>query len=225
MPAALPASAAEVLDALAAILEQESAALAPSAAMAEPDERPGAGEPTMVALRAGSAPAVSIPTLRHRAAAFHAAAEAAFPRGDVPESLRALLARFDGSVQRLQSLEDDRRGVLIELTERERRHQRERDDLLTELRQIRVEHEGLVGKLRALEGRRDAVQANLDAIDQHTRGAAHGLQRRAVSVGAEIADELAAIDEDGDEAKGLLRSHPVAHGLLLALERPSSAPG
>nr|MBK7070123.1 hypothetical protein [Deltaproteobacteria bacterium] len=43
--------------------------------------------------------------------------------------------------------------MMIELTERERRHQRERDELLGELRQILVEHEGVASRAQALETR------------------------------------------------------------------------
>ena len=71
---------------------------------------------------------------------------------EMPEAMRELLQRFQSNVERLRSLEEDRRGMMIELTERDRRHQRERDGLLSELRQILVEHEGVLGP-RAGDGR------------------------------------------------------------------------
>ncbi|MDB4929910.1 MAG: serine/threonine protein kinase, partial [Myxococcaceae bacterium] len=165
-PAERPPSAADVLDALAGILELESTAAAPAGAptSAPPAERGGAGETTLLSIERDSLPAaVSIPTLRHQVATFHAAAEAAFPSGDMPETMRDLLRRFNANVDRLRALEDDRRGLIVELTERDRRHQRERDELLGELRQIMVEHEGVAAKLAGLEHRereakRDEVQ-------------------------------------------------------------------
>jgi len=157
-PAERPRSAAEVLEALAGILERESTAMAPSGrpsetAAAPSRERDGASEPTLPGLRKSVPSSVSIPTLRQRVATFQAAAEAAFPRGEMPEAMRDQLRRFHASVERLRALEEDRRGMMIELTERERRHQRERDELLGELRQILVEHEGVESRARALEGR------------------------------------------------------------------------
>jgi serine/threonine-protein kinase len=300
-PAERPPSAADVLDTLASVLEMESTAMAPSGAptSAPPSERGGPGETTLLSIERDSLPAaVSIPTLRHQVATFHAAAEAAFPAGDMPETMRDLLQRFNGHVDRLRALEDDRRGLIVELTERDRRHQRERDELLAELRQILVEHEGVAAKLAglehrereakrdevqvlqelslawdtvgpvpsnprainveramqletlgavasqwravravldgvasgrvaqqraasALEERRDAVQATLDALENATQGTAHRLQLRAVTVGAEIAKILAEIDGESDAAKAMLRVHPVARGLLLGLESPA----
>ncbi len=164
-PAARPASAAEVLEVLASILEQESTAMAPAARpTAAPIEREGAGETTLMALKRSVAPSsVSIPTLRQQVATFHAAAEAAFSKTEMPEAMRELLQRYSASVERLRSLEEDRRGMMIELTERDRRHQREREELLSELRQILVEHEGLTSRAQAMEARereakRDEVQ-------------------------------------------------------------------
>jgi tRNA A-37 threonylcarbamoyl transferase component Bud32 len=164
-PTERPPSAADVLDALASILERESTALAPAGAptSAPPAER-GGGETTLLALERDSLPAaLSIPTLRHQVATFHAAAEAAYPAGDMPGAMRDLLQRFNANVDRLRALEDDRRGLMVELNERDRRHQRERDELLGELRQIMVEHEGVAAKLAGLEHRereakRDEVQ-------------------------------------------------------------------
>ena len=157
-PADRPASATEVLDALAAILEQESATLAPAGAAARAyGERGGAGEITLVALRS-EAPASAVPTLRSRAATFHAAAEAAFPDGAMPDAMRDLLRRFEATVERLRALEDDRRGMLHELGERERRHQRERDELLGELRQVAADREATAGRVEALEARERAAR-------------------------------------------------------------------
>jgi serine/threonine protein kinase len=302
LPAERPGSAMEVVGALARILEAENTAMAPAARTSPPPfaERGGAGETTLLALQRDSvAPAVSIPTLRHQVATFHAAAEAAFPTGDMPEPMRDLLQRFNANVDRVRALEDDRRGIMVELTERDRRHQRERDDLMGELRLILVEHEGLAARaqglearereakrdevqvlqqlalawdtigpvpsnpraitleraeqlealgalagrwravrgvldgaaaggsaqqqaLRSLEQRRDAVQATLDALESESQVTAHRLQRRAVTVGAEIATVLAAIDGESDAAKTMLRGHPVARGLLLVLERSAA---
>jgi eukaryotic-like serine/threonine-protein kinase len=302
LPAERPGSAMEVVGALARILEEENTVMAPAARTSPPPGRDGAGETTLMALQRDSvAPVVSMPTLRHHVATFHAAAEAAFPSGDMPEAMRELLRRFDANVDRVRALEEDRRGLLVELTERERRHQRERDEMLGELRQILVEHEGLQARLTALEARereakrdevqvlqelavawdavgpapsnpraitaeraaqlesvgalaarwlavravlegvaggraaqqrglsaleerRDAVQATLDAMENETQGTAHRIQRRAVTVGAEIAEVLAAIEGESEAAKGMLRPHPVARGLLLGLEAHPAGP-
>ena len=296
-PVERPRSAAEVLDALASILEQESTAMAPGGRPAAPvTERDGAGETTWMALKKSAPSSVSIPTLRQRVATFQAAAEAAFPRGDMPEAMRDQLRRFHANVERLRVLEEDRRGMMIELTERERRHQRERDELLGELRQILVEHEGVASRAqaletrereakrdeaelrrsltlawdsvgappgdtreitveravkleelgavasrwravrsvldgvgsgrtaqqrtaRALEERRDAVQATLDALESESQATSQRLQLRAVSVGEEIATILAALGEEGEAVRAMLRAHPVARGLLRGLEQ------
>jgi len=296
-PVERPRSAAEVLDALASILEQESTAMAPGGRPAAPvTERDGAGETTWMALKKSAPSSVSIPTLRQRVATFQAAAEAAFPRGDMPEAMRDQLRRFHANVERLRVLEEDRRGMMIELTERERRHQRERDELLGELRQILVEHEGVASRAQALETRereakrdeaelrrsltlawdsvgappgdtreitveravkleelgavasrwravrsvldgvgsgrtaqqrtasaleerRDAVQATLDALESESQATSQRLQLRAVSVGEEIATILAALGEEGDAVRAMLRAHPVASGLLRGLEQ------
>jgi len=296
-PAERPRSAAEVLDALAAILEQESTAMAPGGRpAATTPERDGAGETTLLGMRKSVPSSVSIPTLRQRVATFQAAAEAAFPRGEMPEAMREQLRRFHANVERLRVLEEDRRGMMIELTERERRHQRERDELLGELRQILVEHEGVASRAQALETRereakrdevellrslalawdsagappgdpgeitveravkleelgalasrwravrsvldgvgsgrtaqqrtasaleerRDAVQATLDALESESRATSQRLQLRAVSVGAEIATILAALGDEGDAVRAMLRAHPVASGLLRGLEQ------
>ncbi|MBK8696258.1 MAG: protein kinase [Deltaproteobacteria bacterium] len=296
-PVERPRSAAEVLDALASILEQESTAMAPGGRPAAPvTERDGAGETTWMALKKSAPSSVSIPTLRQRVATFQAAAEAAFPRGDMPEAMRDQLRRFHANVERLRVLEEDRRGMMIELTERERRHQRERDELLGELRQILVEHEGVASRAQALETRereakrdeaelrrslalawdsvgappgdpreitveravkleelgalasrwravrsvldgvgsgrtaqrrtasaleerRDAVQATLDALESESQATSQRLQLRAVSVGEEIATILAALGEEGEAVRAMLRAHPVARGLLRGLEQ------
>ena len=296
-PVERPRSAAEVLDALAGILEQESTAMAPGGRPSEnTPERDGAGETTWMALKKSAPSSVSIPTLRQRVATFQAAAEAAFPRGDMPEAMRDQLRRFHANVERLRVLEEDRRGMMIELTERERRHQRERDELLGELRQILVEHEGVASRAkaletrereakrdeaelrrslalawdsvgappgdtreitveravkleelgavasrwravrsvldgvgsgrtaqqrtaRALEERRDAVQATLDALESESQATSQRLQLRAVSVGEEIATILAALGEEGEAVRAMLRAHPVARGLLRGLEQ------
>jgi len=296
-PAERPRSAAEVLDALASILEQESTAMAPGGRPSEnTPERDGAGETTWMALKKSAPSSVSIPTLRQRVATFQSAAEAAFPRGDMPEAMRDQLRRFHANVERLRVLEEDRRGMMIELTERERRHQRERDELLGELRQILVEHEGVASRAQALETRereakrdeaelrrslalawdsvgappgdtreitveramkleelgavasrwravrsvldgvgsgrtaqqrtasaleerRDAVQATLDALESESQATSQRLQLRAVSVGEEIATILAALGEEGEAVRAMLRAHPVARGLLRGLEQ------
>ncbi len=296
-PVERPRSAAEVLDALAGILEQESTAMAPGGRPSEnTPERDGAGETTWMALKKSAPSSVSIPTLRQRVATFQAAAEAAFPRGDMPEAMRDQLRRFHANVERLRVLEEDRRGMMIELTERERRHQRERDELLGELRQILVEHEGVASRAQALETRereakrdeaelrrslalawdsvgappgdpreitveramkleelgalasrwravrsvldgvgsgrtaqqrtasaleerRDAVQATLDALESESQATSQRLQLRAVSVGEEIATILAALGEEGEAVRAMLRAHPVARGLLRGLEQ------
>ncbi len=296
-PVERPRSAAEVLDALASILEQESTAMAPGGRPSEnTPERDGAGETTWMALKKSAPSSVSIPTLRQRVATFQAAAEAAFPRGDMPEAMRDQLRRFHANVERLRVLEEDRRGMMIELTERERRHQRERDELLGELRQILVEHEGVASRAQALETRereakrdeaelrrslalawdsvgappgdtreitveravkleelgavasrwravrsvldgvgsgrtaqqrtasaleerRDAVQATLDALESESQATSQRLQLRAVSVGEEIATILAALGEEGEAVRAMLRAHPVARGLLRGLEQ------
>ncbi|TAK19212.1 MAG: serine/threonine protein kinase [Myxococcaceae bacterium] len=296
-PAERPRSAAEVLDALASILEQETTAMAPAGrpSVSTP-ERDGAEETTLPGLRKSVPSSVSIPTLRQRVATFQAAAEAAFPRGEMPEAMREQLRRFHANVERLRVLEEDRRGMMIELTERERRHQRERDELLGELRQILVEHEGVASRAQALETRereakrdeaevlrslalawdsagappgdpreitveravkleelgalasrwravrsvldgvgsgrtaqqrsasaleerRDAVQATLDALEGESQATSQRLQLRAVSVGAEIATILAALGDEGDAVRAMLRAHPVASGLLRGLEQ------
>lgn len=299
-PAERPSSAAEVLDALAAILEQESTAMAPGGRpSATTPERDGAGETTLPGLRRSVPSSVSIPTLRQRAATYQAAAEAAFPRGEMPEAMRDQLRRFHANVERLRVLEEDRRGMMIELTERERRHQRERDELLGELRQILVEHEGVSGRAQALETRerearrdeaellrslalawdaagappgdpgeitveravrleelgalasrwravrsvldgvgsgrtaqqrtvaaleerRDAVKATLDALECESQATSQRLQVRAVSAGEEIATILATLGEEGDAVRAMLRAHPVASGLLRGLEQHGS---
>jgi len=296
-PADRPRSAAEVLDALASILEQETTAMAPvGRPSATTPERDGADETTLPGLRKSVPSSVSIPTLRQRVATFQAAAEAAFPRGEMPEAMREQLRRFHANVERLRVLEEDRRGMMIELTERERRHQRERDELLGELRQILVEHEGVASRAQALETRereakrdevevlrslalawdsagappgdpreitveravkleelgalasrwravrsvldgvgsgrtaqqrsasaleerRDAVQATLDALEGESQATSQRLQLRAVSVGAEIATILAALGDEGDAVRAMLRAHPVASGLLRGLEQ------
>jgi len=296
-PVERPRSAAEVLDALASILEQESTAMAPGGRPSEnTPERDGAGETTWMALKKSAPSSVSIPTLRQRVATFQSAAEAAFPRGDMPEAMRDQLRRFHANVERLRVLEEDRRGMMIELTERERRHQRERDELLGELRQILVEHEGVASRAQALETRereakrdeaelrrslalawdsvgappgdtreitveramkleelgavasrwravrsvldgvgsgrtaqqrtasaleerRDAVQATLDALESESQATSQRLQLRAVSVGEEIATILAALGEEGEAVRAMLRAHPVARGLLRGLEQ------
>ena len=76
----------------------------------------------------------------------------------------------------------------------------------------------------ALEERRDAVQATLDALESESQVTAQRLQLRAVSVGAEIATILATLAEEGDAVKAMLRAHPVANGLLRGLDQPNDRP-
>nr|MBK7070122.1 hypothetical protein [Deltaproteobacteria bacterium] len=64
-PVERPRSAAEVLEALASILEQESTAMAPGGRPAAPvTERDGAGETDRMALKKSAPSSVSILTLR-----------------------------------------------------------------------------------------------------------------------------------------------------------------
>ena len=71
----------------------------------------------------------------------------------------------------------------------------------------------------ALEERRDAVQATLDALESESQATSQRLQLRAVSVGEEIATILAALGEEGEAVRAMLRAHPVARGLLRGLEQ------
>ncbi len=166
LPKDRPGSATDVIDVLAKILAEENTQLAPEGRTS----RPGPLDPNSTATinsGRGSAPPASIPTLRHQGVTFETAAQAAFPKGDTPDALRELLERFNTNVDRLRTLEDDRRGLMFELTERQRRHDREREEQMIELRQLAVEREAATAKAAALEAReRDARRDEVEVLQE-----------------------------------------------------------
>ncbi len=161
-----PATATDVLDALAAILAEENTQLAPTGRTSRPGPL-DSNNTTLAGTGRGSAPPASIPTLRQQGVTFETAAQAAFPKGDTPDGLRELLERFNANVDRLRSLEDDRRGLMFELTERQRRHDREREEQMGELRQLAVEREAATAKAATLEAReRDARRDEVEVLQE-----------------------------------------------------------
>ncbi len=155
-PAERPRSALEVLDALRGVLAREGTVLAPAGRSSTPDARyaseadTGDGdpdsEPTLRTLsRVSEARAVSVSALRQQCAALDAAAEAAFADG-VAATLRERLRTLRANVDRLRDLDDARRGWGTEIARREVAVQREREELLADLRVIAVEREGILAR-------------------------------------------------------------------------------